>query len=205
MDNLEERHDYHQRMMNLFRSTERQFLEFDEIVPMTTNEHTVNSPKLYFTLLTTCGQIESVMNEICKTLYGPDKKYNFPDSYEKLNEDKVLDNISIQVIKTRDIYKPFSDISWWKAYNKAKHELPKGIEHSTISNVISALGALYLLLHFVGSIPLEEPQSILKLERWRLDAEPIHIETSYNKTNKIVKTSRTNLFALNSYFLQSEC
>ena len=48
-------------MQELYRFTERQFLEFDEIVPMRLNRNgdTV-SPRLYFLLMTICGQVESI-------------------------------------------------------------------------------------------------------------------------------------------------
>ena len=216
-----EREDYYLDMMGLYRYTERQFLEFDEIVPMITNQHSINSPKLYFLLLTTCGQIESVMNKICENLYGiSEEEFKFYKSYKKLNENKVLDHLSVKVMKTNCICRPFVDtsrpfskpgsffskprhkleINWWESYNDAKHKIPTGMKHGTISNTVSALAALYLLLNFFISIPSKESKSILKLDRWRLNVEPWYIESSHLIPNIITKNSNSNLFALKQFF-----
>ena len=198
MGDLEERRKYSQRMMDLYMYTERQFLEFDEIVPMMTNEHTVNSPKLYFTLLTTCGQIESVMNKIYYILYGYiPKKFNFYEYYKKLNESKVLEQLSVKVMKTESTCTPFSDVSWWHSHNEAKHEMPVGIKQGTISNTVSALAALYLLLDFFNSIPPREPQSILNPIRWFQNRKPIY-KPIYPPN--VVEDKHSDMFLKNHYF-----
>ena len=88
-------------MQELYRFTERQFLEFDEIVPMRLNkEGNVVSPKLYFLLMAVCGQVESVTRHICKELGIPVKKNDgFGTLYNKLRgKFSLIKEQSVQIV-----------------------------------------------------------------------------------------------------------
>ena len=136
---------YITEMQYLYQSTEGEFLEFDKIVPMRFNP-TMNavSPKLYFLLMTICGQIESIVIHICKDLGMYKKNEKFVACYKKLLEKSdIIEKQSVELAATRQIIKPFVKTntgtpSWWTSYNKVKHTIPKGIEHATVENTIDA-------------------------------------------------------------------
>ena len=99
---IDSRIKYMADMQELYQFTERQFLEFDEIVPMRLNRKgdTV-SPKLYFLLMTICGQVESVTGCICKSLDIRAKCDKFGVLYKKLCEE--LGAINEQSVQTVDV------------------------------------------------------------------------------------------------------
>ena len=96
-------------MQELYQFTERQFLEFDEIVPMRLNRKgdTV-SPKLYFLLMTICGQVESVTGLFCKSLDIRAECDKFGVLYKKLCEEfSAIKEQSVQTVMTREVIRPF--------------------------------------------------------------------------------------------------
>lgn len=196
-------------MHELYRLTEKQFLEFDEIVPMRLNKkgNTV-SPKLYFLLMTICGQVESLTGRICKHFDIWAEKDMFGAHYKKLREESsAIEKQSVQVVMTREILCPFGETktdtpSWWTSYNKIKHEIPEGLERATVRHTVNALGGLYLLLNFYQSIPHRNSKDILDAKNW----------FSSNLMPKLSSTRlgyvpdrdyRSELFVLKSHFMQS--
>ncbi len=170
---------------------------------MISNDDSVNAPKLYFILLTTCGQIEAVCKQIHGILTGC-HKCSFSECRDHLNENDLLKNMSVLVLKTECVHQPFSDDDWkwWCSYNKAKHELPEGIKMGTISNVLSSLAALYLFLNFYRSIPFKQSKDVLDLGRWNMNDGPIQYDDNSSKLTK--NKCRTNLFTLKCHFMESE-
>ena len=196
-------------MQELYRFTERQFLEFDEIVPMRLNRKgdTV-SPKLYFLLMTICGQVESVTGRICKSLDIRAESDTFSALYKKLCEEfSTTKEQSVQTVMTREVIRPFGETendtpSWWTSYNKVKHDIPKGIERATVRHTIHALGGLYLLLNFYQSIPCNNPKDILDAENW-FSGNPTPRLPS-NRFGYVPDVDyKSSLFILKSHFMQS--
>jgi len=195
--------EYISKMREIYQATERQFLEFNEVVPFETNEWSVNSPKLYFILLTTCGQIESLMKKISNNLNIKLEKEDFPNYYEKINQKKVLSKQTIVLIKTEKIIHPFfedsSDHFWWISHNKAKHELPEGILHGTINNVIHALAALFALHNVIGHIPVENPTMILESKYWETH-EPIRVSETLTRPRRYYNPGDSKLFISHTHY-----
>ena len=111
----------------MYQFTEREFLEFDKVVPMRFNSAmNVVSPKLYFLLMTICGQIESTVIHICKNLDMYKKNENFGTCYKKLlKESDVIERQSVEIPATRQIIKPFVKTntdtpSWWTFVQQGK-------------------------------------------------------------------------------------
>jgi len=163
--------NYLEKMNELYLATERQFLEFNEIVPFATNNWNVNSPRLYFILLTTCGQIESVMERTCKILRMFNTNDDFPALHKKLNSNGVLELQKVALIKTQmeisPFFKNYKDHFWWISHNKAKHDLPSGLKQGTIKNVIYALASLYSLHNILSHVPTEKKKVILESKYWQ--------------------------------------
>ena len=204
---------YTAEMQELYKFTEGEFLEFDKIVPMRLNKKmNAVSPKLYFLLMSICGQIESVAINICKNLDMYDKDDKFAACYKKLcNESDVMESQSVQIVTTRCIIRPFTKTkndtpSWWTSYNKVKHEIPSGIEHATVKNTVHALGGLYLLLNIYESSLQKNPKGILDKHHW-VDKNVVQ-PTLLNKIKRISnvpeKDPNSNLFILKKHFMESD-
>ena len=203
---------YKTDMCHLYQFTESEFLEFDKIVPMRLNTNMmVVSPKLYFLLMTICGQIESLVACICKDLDMYKNGEKFAACYKKLLEkSNVIENQSVQIVTTRNIIKPFAKTkndtpSWWTSYNKVKHTIPKGIEYATMENTLHALGGLYLLLILHRLVPDKTPNDILDKQYWAHDSTmPFLLSDYLPRFNYIQdKDYISNLFFLKSYFVPS--
>lgn len=201
---------YMEDMKELYRFTERQFLEFDEIVPMRLNrKRDTVSPKLYFLLMTICGQVESVTGRICKCLEIHAGSNMFGALYKKLCEEfSAIKEQSVQIVMTRDVIRPFGETendtpSWWTSYNKIKHNIPEGIERATVRHTVHALGGLYLLLNFYQSIPCKNPKNILDAENW-FSRNPMPRPPS-NRFGYVPDVDyKSSLFILKSHFIQSD-
>lgn len=200
---------YMKDMHELYQFTERQFLEFDEIVPMRLNrEGKTVSPKLYFLLMTICGQVESLTRRICQSLDIGKENDTFRAHYEKLHEEfSTIKELSVQTITTCEIIRPFEETEntvplWWTSYNKVKHEIPKGIERATVRNTVHALGGLYLLLYIYKSIPCNDPRDILDTNHWFPSNQMVRL-SSYRFGQVPNVDYKSSLFVLKNHFIQS--
>ena len=205
---------YVAEMQEMYRFTEGEFLKFDEVVPMRLNkEMTTVSPKLYFLLMTICGQVESVVIRICEDLGIIHKsKSAFFTCYQKLHENSdVVKRQSVQVAPTREIIKPFIHAKgdpplWWTSYNKVKHTIPEGIEHATVENTLHALGGLHLLLNLYKSIPYRHPIGIFDTQNWIHDRTmPAQLSSRIGWLSCVPdKDYKSDLFILKSHFMPSD-
>ncbi|GFN40005.1 MAG: conserved hypothetical protein [Marine Group I thaumarchaeote] len=195
--------EFHNKMKEIYRATEDQFLEFSEIVPFETNDWSVNSPRLYFLLLTICGQVESLMKKICDEVNIEPKIHGFPHYYKIINKDKILGIQKIVLIKTNQSLNTFNENDpehfWWISHNKAKHELPEGILYGTIKNVIYALGGLFTLHEILSKIPFEDKQRILVLKYWETH-KPITVAESRLEPEKYYNQSFSKLFISHTHY-----
>lgn len=196
--------EYNQKMREIYLNTEKQFLEFNEWVPFETNDWEINSTRLYFILITTCGQIEALMKKICEELKISPKEENFAGWYEALNHDRVLYFQQVSVIRTNDTIKPFNENNsnhfWWKNHNKAKHELPEGILHGTIKNVIYALAALNGLHKILTNIPYDEPKIKLLESKYWMNHTPITVAEGISEQDRYHSPRDSEIFLNNSQY-----
>ena len=204
---------YRTDMQHLYQFTEGEFLEFDKVVPMRLNkEMDTVSPKLYFLLMTICGQIESIVIRICKDLDMYNDKGGFSACYKNLcDTSDVMAKQSVQIITTREIIRPFGKAenntpSWWTSYNKVKHAIPEGIEHATVKNTVCALSGLYLLLNLYKLIPSRRPKDILCTQYWFYDRPMLMpLSNNINRSDYVLDIDyKSNLFILKSHFIPSD-
>lgn len=195
--------EYQNKMREIYRATEDQFLEFSEIVPFETNEWSVNSPRLYFLLLTICGQVESLMKKICSEVKIEPEKEDFPNYYKILNKDNVLGLQKLVLTQIDQPIKPFNENNpehfWWISHNKAKHDLPGGILYGTIKNVIYALGGLFTLHDILSKMPYENKEQILTSKYWATQV-PIIVASSMLGRERYYNPSFSKLFISHSHF-----
>jgi hypothetical protein len=136
-------------MRYLYLSTEKQLIEFSEIVPFYKNEWDVYSPRLYSILQFVCSQVESMIKRIADEMDVISKKQKtILPYYQKLNKNGLLEKQTIMLIPAWKIIRPFNGKSlpsWWLAYNQTKHQIPQGVMSGTIENTVNAMAGLYCL------------------------------------------------------------
>ncbi|MCH7560062.1 MAG: hypothetical protein IIC67_01600 [Thaumarchaeota archaeon] len=195
--------EFQNKMRKIYRVTEDQFLEFSEIVPFETNEWSVNSPRLYFLLLTICGQVESLMKKICSEVKIKPEREDFPNYYDIINKDNLLGIQKLFLIKTEQSLNPFNENDsqhfWWISHNKAKHELPEGILHGTIKNVIYGLGGLFALHEILSKIPYEDKQRILISKNWNTH-KPITVAESRLEPERYFNQGFSKIFISHTHY-----
>ncbi|WP_299293547.1 hypothetical protein [Nitrosopumilus sp.] len=180
------------KMKQLYLSTERQFIEFNEIIPYTQNDpakgwNEIHSPRLVNLILSICPQIEKISKLLLSELdLVPEN--NGRSSYDYLNRLDRKKLLTIQHVGMANpgsvniLLQPFlknsDNIEWWFAYNKIKHDIIEGIDYGTLSNTINALAGLSILHHIAYTIltfkhyaGVSWEDEILDSEKWFFDEE----------------------------------
>lgn len=163
------------QMRSHYLELEREFIEFNNIIPCNHNPSTVYSPRLV-TIMQSCGpQIYGMLEFLTNHFSIETKNDKFPSYYKELNEKGMLAFQKVILKYNRRILSPFKfnkDVpSWWTAYNDAKHRLLEGGNFSaTLNNVIKILGAIFIL-HKIAEELMETEQGkkmlILDKRNWR--------------------------------------
>jgi hypothetical protein len=136
---------------------------FEYIEPSDTNSKTY-SFRIHELLMRTCIEVEANFKAIFReNIYTPttrtgalihDKNWNI-DHFKKINNTHHLDAYSVELPfwKGSDrIRKPFLEwrsepsLSWYKAYNQAKHDRLNNFEQACFGTLIDAYSGLFVLL-----------------------------------------------------------
>lgn len=136
-------------MHTFYVDAERQFIEFNEIVPYVKNDDDVYSPRLFSLLQYIHSQIDGTL-KILAGLLAIEVKNKFDHYMRELNGFNML---TVQQIKLREggkIFKPFEldsnhTTAWRTANNKAKHAMPEGAYFAKYGCVVNSLAALAIL------------------------------------------------------------
>ncbi len=147
---------------------EKEFMATTGFVKIDTDNYLTYSDAYVKLLLQIGSEADVVSKETCKLI---DRSFieETMDKYRlKLSEDPEFVNVTVHLINSGIVLKPWNDIEskaagnpalkWWKAYNKVKHErmntvtidgvTKESYKFANLKNTITALGALYhLLLH----------------------------------------------------------
>lgn len=161
---------YLDEMSYLYSSTENQFIEFSEIVPLYQNTFNVYSPRLYSILQLTCSQIESMIKRIVNEFrLTPRQEKNILPYYQELQKNELLEKQTVMLVPAWKIIRPFPNNSlpkWWSAYNDTKHQLPQGVMSGTIENTTNALAGLYCLHNIAFLIMHGSTYDVTNKENW---------------------------------------
>lgn len=135
--------------LDLYMTTEKQFIDFDEIVPHDHNPDTVYSPGLYSILQSSGSQVDGLFRVIVHELGLSPKAMNFPKFYDALNSKGLLTTLKVVTRRSHRTLHPFTTNrpDWWKAYNDSKHNLPEGLYEVNLGRTLDALGGVFLLLY----------------------------------------------------------
>ena len=141
-------------LKRLHRDSEKQLLEFNEIVPYEHNPANVYSPKLVNLLLTVGPQIENLTDLIIIQLQLSPEGNGLSSRIKELDKDGVLSSFEITSMPQNTQFHPFTeDFSWWEIYNKTKHDLSRSQFEITYLSVINSLAVL-ASLHRLANIVL---------------------------------------------------
>jgi len=158
-----------EKMREIYLQTEKQFIELSYIIPLDNNPKTY-SPRLYSILLSTCGQVESMLKMLCKRLSLKPKRNDFPRYYNILNVHSMLEFQKIFLIQKNTSILPLVKSGkipdWWDGYNKSKHSLPRGIKHGNLKNTVYALSALYALHNIAFYALHAKSKELLNQKNW---------------------------------------
>jgi len=166
-------------MWELYRECERQFVEFNSLVPYKYNPRYVNSFRLLMLLQTTCTQIEQLLKLLSKAMLQDESDANFPVLFKRLNEKKMLAVQEVVLYDTKEILKPFNMMTsknipeWWHGNNQTKHHLINGLYMGTIGETLNALAALLVLNRIAEVIPKAGYWNVFDSDQWlRIDSDP---------------------------------
>jgi len=159
-------------LWELYKQCEKQFIEFNDIVPYKNNPMYVNSPKLVMLLQSTCIQIEQCQKLLIKIFLNIDSKGSFLTLIEHLNKKHMLSIQEVILYDNKEVLKPFADAvkrktpEWWYGYNQAKHQFLKGRFFGTIGETLNALGALFILNRIAGIIKDVGASNVFDSHQW---------------------------------------
>jgi len=173
-------------LKNAYFGTEHQFIEVSRVISVD-NEPATFSPRLYSVLGDACSRVENLLRLLCDKLQIPytDSEKNFPGYYNKLNETGILQRQLVDLLIGKKTYSPFvtpqdrDSPIWWTAYNKTKHDLPRGYKKGNLGNTIHALAGAYSL-HCISSYVRDHGRNVLKNEWWNeLDSTSLNTQSEF--------------------------
>lgn len=147
---------------------EKEFMATTGFVKINTDNYLTYSDAYVKLLLQIGSEVDVVSKETCKLIDHSFIEETMDKYRLKLSEDPEFVNVTVHLINSGIVLKPWNDIEskaagnpalkWWKAYNKVKHErmntvtidgvTKESYKFANLKNTITALGALYhLLLH----------------------------------------------------------
>ena len=144
---------------NYFLSLEKRFKKISNYVEVDERNSQTFSTEILLTFLATCSEFEVVSKELCEIIFP-----GFKGKYPKANIDNLVDIIIEHCpdIPSRTIELEFFEKSleplkgwqrgkhptWWKAYNKIKHDRSLNYHLANLENLMLSLSALSLINHF---------------------------------------------------------
>ena len=108
-------------------------------------------------LLATCSEIDVVAKILCKKISDTSQADNINEYRSTITaEYPKLCTLEIEIPKNRIVLKPWSEWgeedknpSWWRSYNKVKHNRDSAYKEANLLNTLNALAGLYVLLFYL--------------------------------------------------------
>lgn len=193
-------------LKTLLRDSEKQLLEFNEIIPYDRNPSDIYSPKLVNLLLQIGPQIESLTDLIGGQLGLKLSENGLPSRINQLNSDGVLSNFDITTRPHNLKISPFeNELQWWSSYNKTKHELAKfqfKVTYQTVMESLAALAALHRLASVCQTSNEENKKLILQKQYWNLSFNVVSLyPQSPSRPNFSEGPWASDLFKIAHYFV----
>ncbi|AIF84156.1 hypothetical protein NTE_02101 [Candidatus Nitrososphaera evergladensis SR1] len=178
-DDLAEKHEKDiELMQRMYLEAERQFVEFNFIVPYVDNDDQVYSPRLVSLLQVIGSQIDGILKILAGLLSIDVKRVTKKKQPAFTDYTQVIDRhglLSVQQIRFKEngkVLTPFKFDSshttdWRKALNDTKHELPKGAYSGQYGHVVNSIAALAILHELVNTATHDDFRPyILNSKNW---------------------------------------
>lgn len=181
---------YKKESSSAFQSARNLFVQIREIfryIEPTVNNQYVYGEQLRSLLILACTEVESSLRAILIANNGATsidrlttKDYVRLLEPMKLNEWSVrLSSFSefgsISPFRNWKVNAPTASIQWYDDYNKVKHNREENLKFATLSNVVSAMSAIYIMLaaqfgvrNLHGIDPISSELIFEKMPEWKL-------------------------------------
>ena len=145
--------EYSTKVWAFYLRLEKDFIESLNYVEFAEDNFTAYSIEFERMLLAVCSEVDVLCKLLCKEIApteSPSKILEYANILCGYNDFSVCE---VRFEKTGEIFKPFSNLTttdtptWWKAYNKVKHERTDddNYKKGNLENVFKSLAALYAL------------------------------------------------------------
>lgn len=192
-DDVSERYEKDiELMQRMYLEAERQFIEFNLIVPYVENDDNVYSPRLVSLLQIIGSQIDGILKilagllsiDIQSLLSLGTKEPSFTHYTRILDRYGMLTAQEIRLNETSKVIMPFKfnenhTTDWRIALNATKHDLPQGAYCGRYGHVVNSLAALAILHELVYTSTHDRFRSyILNEKNWANDGAD-HLDMGY--------------------------
>lgn len=211
-----------------YKSIEADMMRVIEHIPLETRQYNVYSFKLTDIIIRSCSHIDSLFKDIlrnqdlsdhpnqqkvtkAKEKLAKDKMLKITDYIEIFAEYLILAPIEAFIRRNYDQIKPFKEFknpnlddkipTWWKAYNKLKHDFYSEVEKGTLENALLSLSALFVL-NCKLALKWKLRDNINYLVSNRVITSPNFIHTGHllNYIEKYAESGQYNLLAQTDLF-----
>lgn len=145
--------EYNTKVWAFYLCLEKDFIETLNYVEFAEDNFSTYSIEFERLLLAICSEVDVLCKLLCKEITpmkSPEKILEYADILCRYNDFSIC---KVCFERTKEIFTPFIDLtitespSWWKAYNKVKHQRTDNNNHKkgNLKNVFKALSALYAL------------------------------------------------------------
>ena len=198
-------HDGRFEMGDAYFFDERRLMELGRIIPFNNADETF-SPSLYDILQSSCSQVSNIMRILCEHFKLDVKGNNFPDYYNALNRDKVLERQFVDCAFKDIVYTPFvlhgdeESPFWWTKYNATKHNLPRGYDDGNLINTLHAITASYALncmMYYADRTP--RPDNFFNSYSWITQDSLTMKRKEFVRTTSDERPFSKNFYCLTSY------
>ena len=159
-----------QSLKRLHRDSEKQLLEFNDIIPYEHNPNNLYSPILVNLLLQVGPQVENVTDLLVRDLDLKPDGNGVPSRIREINKSGVLSGFRTYFLAHDTQFTPFTqELEWWDIYNKTKHDLAKSqfeITYGSVMNSMAALASLHRLADAATHCNKEVKMHVSNKEYW---------------------------------------
>ncbi len=162
---------------------------FVEFVPENYNTFSIEFSRI---ILSSCSEIDVIAKEICSIISEEKKASNVSDYREIiLSRFPKFHSVQLNIPRFKIILNPWSDWeksenpSWWKSYNRIKHQRSSHYNEATLSTALNSVaGLLSCLLYYFwlkeGDRVTIEPSPQLFQSKYLIQYEYSSIKLDFN-------------------------
>jgi hypothetical protein len=151
---------------NYFLALEADLVEVARYIEFAEPNFPTYSVELAHLLLAAGSEVDVVLKEIC-IHFGAERMATSIDGYRSVIGEHMpwFMEETVHVFRFRLTLRPWADWKsegspdWWRSYNKVKHERSKHFSEANLRNVLNAMAALLVAVHYFYMFTLRGPDS----------------------------------------------